>query len=56
YGKLGAAYTTRGRYILHIKTQKKTPINLTVVDRESLIKISAQNHWPVIDNTPKNRS
>jgi hypothetical protein len=23
YGKLGAAYTTRGKYILHIKTQKK---------------------------------
>lgn len=53
YGKLGAAYTTRGRYILHIKTQKKTPINLTVVNIDSLINISAQNHWPVIDNLPK---
>jgi hypothetical protein len=54
YGKLGAAYTTRGRYILHIKTQKKTPINLTVVDRESLIKISTQNQWPITDKTIEN--
>jgi hypothetical protein len=56
YGKLGTAFTTRGRHILHIKTQKKTPINLTVVNIDSLINISTQNQWPVIDNTPKIRS
>jgi hypothetical protein len=49
YGKLGAAYTTRGKYILHIKTQKKTPINLTIVDYKALLNIGETNKWPIVN-------
>jgi hypothetical protein len=47
YGKLGTAYTTRGRYILHIVQKTGKPINLTILNPESLMKISTQNQWPV---------
>ena len=60
YGKLGAAYTTRGKYILHIKTQKKTPINLTIVDYKALLNIGETNKWPIVnqfrDHTTKVRN
>jgi hypothetical protein len=46
---LGAAYTTRGKFILHIKTQQKTPINLTVVDIDALLTIAEKQQWPVIN-------
>lgn len=50
YGKLGAAFTTRGRYILHINTQKKTPINLTVLDIDALLNIAQEQKWPIENN------
>ena len=60
YGKLGTAYTTRGRYILHIETTQGKPINLTILNPESLMKISTQNQWPIVnqsgDHTTKVRN
>jgi hypothetical protein len=51
YGKLGTAYTTRGRYILHIVQNTGKPINLTILNPESLMKISTQNQWPIVDQS-----
>jgi hypothetical protein len=51
YGKLGTAYTTRGRYILHIAQKTGKPINLTILNPESLMKISTQNQWPIVDQS-----
>jgi hypothetical protein len=51
YGKLGTAYTTRGRYILHIAQKTGKPINLTILNPESLMKISTQNQWPIVNQS-----
>ncbi|MCX6176535.1 MAG: hypothetical protein NTZ00_04085 [Bacteroidetes bacterium] len=47
YGKLGTAYTTRGRYILHIKLHSGIPINLTIAQPEYFIATVAQQNWPI---------
>jgi hypothetical protein len=52
YGKLGAAYTTRGRYILHIVQKKGKPINLTIAQPEKFIAATSQQLWPVELRTP----
>jgi hypothetical protein len=52
YGKLGAAYTTRGRYILHILQKKGKPINLTIAQPEKFIAATSQQLWPVELRTP----
>ncbi len=50
YGKLGTAYTTRGRFILHIEKTEGQPINITIAAPADFIKAIAQQKWPV---TPK---
>jgi len=52
YGKLGTAYTTRGRYILHIVQKKGKPINLTIAQPEKFIAATSQQLWPVELRTP----
>jgi hypothetical protein len=52
YGKLGAAYTTRGRYILHIVQKTGKPINLTIAQPEKFIAATSQQLWPVELRTP----
>ena len=52
YGKLGAAYTTRGRYILHIVQKKGKPINLTIAQPEKFIAATSQQLWPIELRTP----
>jgi hypothetical protein len=52
YGKLGTAYTTRGRYILHIVQKTGKPINLTIVHPENFIAANLQQQWPVELRTP----
>jgi hypothetical protein len=52
YGKLGAAYTTRGRYILHIVQKTGKPINLTIAQPEKFIAATSQQQWPVELRTP----
>ena len=47
YGRLGAAYTTRGRHILHIKKTEGKPINLTIISPATLIEIASKQNWPV---------
>ncbi len=47
YGKLGTAYTTRGKYILHIKMHSGKPINLTIAQPEYFIATVAQQNWPI---------
>jgi hypothetical protein len=49
YGKLGAAYTTRGKHILHIKMRKGKSINLTIVDYNALLKFAENNQWPIVN-------
>ena len=50
YGKLGTAYTTRGRFILRIEKTEGQPINLTIAAPADFIKAIANQKWPV---TPK---
>jgi hypothetical protein len=52
YGKLGAAYTTRGRYILHIVQKTGKPINLTIAQPEKFIAATSQQLWPLELRTP----
>lgn len=47
YGKLGTAYTTRGRYILHIKQKTGKSINLTIAQPMNFIAAVTQQQWPV---------
>ena len=47
YGKLGTAYTTRGRYILHIKQKTGKSINLTIAQPTKFIAAATQQQWPV---------
>jgi hypothetical protein len=47
YGKLGTAYTTRGRYILHIKHKTGKSINLTIAQPKNFIAAATQQQWPV---------
>jgi hypothetical protein len=47
YGKLGTAYTTRGRYILHIKMHSGKPINLTIAQPEDFIAAVTKQNWPI---------
>ncbi|MFM2255467.1 MAG: hypothetical protein RLZZ47_956, partial [Bacteroidota bacterium] len=49
YGKLGSAYTTRGKHILHIKMRKGKSINLTIVDYNALLKFAESNQWPIVN-------
>jgi hypothetical protein len=53
YGKLGTAYTTRGRYILHIEKTEGQAINLTIAQPEEFIKAIAQQSWPVTPKIPE---
>lgn len=55
YGKLGAAYTTRGKHILHIKMRKGKPINLTIVDYKALLKFAESNQWPIVNRLTNNQ-
>ncbi len=55
YGKLGAAYTTRGKHILHIKMRKGKPINLTIVDYTALLKFAESNQWPIVNRLTNNQ-
>jgi hypothetical protein len=52
YGKLGTAYTTRGRYILHIVQKTGKPINLTIAHPQNFIAANLQQQWPVELRTP----
>jgi hypothetical protein len=53
YGKLGTAYTTRGRYILHIKRHSGKPINLTIAKPENFIAAVTKQKWPVKPMLPE---
>jgi hypothetical protein len=55
YGKLGAAYTTRGKHILHIKMRKGKAINLTIVDYKALLKFAESNQWPIVNRLTNNQ-
>ena len=55
YGKLGAAYTTRGKHILHIKMRKGKPINLTIVDYKTLLEFAESNQWPIVNRLTNNQ-
>ena len=52
YGKLGTAYTTRGKYILHIVQKTGKPVNLTIAQPEKFIATTLQQQWPVELRTP----
>lgn len=52
YGKLGTAYTTRGRYILHIKQKTGKSINLTIAQPTKFIAAATQQQWPVALHLP----
>ena len=54
YGKLGTAYTTRGKYILHIKMRQGKPINVTIVDYHTLLNIGESNQWPIVNRLTDN--
>jgi hypothetical protein len=53
YGKRGTAYTTRGRYILHIVQNTGNPINLTIAAPKDFVKAIAQQNWPVTPKIPE---
>lgn len=53
YGRLGTAYTTGGKYILHIETTQGKPINLTIAQPADFIKAIAQQNWPVTPKIPE---
>jgi len=53
YGKLGTAYTTRGRYILHIAQKTGKPINLTIAAPTDFVKAIAQQNWPITPKIPQ---
>ncbi len=53
YGKLGTAYTTRGRYILHIVQNTGKPNNLTIAAPTDFVKAIAQQNWPVTPKIPE---
>jgi hypothetical protein len=53
YGKLGTAYTTRGRYILHVVQNTGNPINLTIAAPKDFVKAIAQQNWPVTPKIPE---
>jgi hypothetical protein len=55
YGKLGTAYTTRGRYILHIEKTEGQAINLTIAQPADFIKAIAQQNWPVTPKIPQKK-
>lgn len=55
YGKLGTAYTTRGKYILHIKMRQGKPINVTIVDYHTLLNIGESNQWPIVNRLTDNK-
>ena len=55
YGKLGTAYTTRGKYILHIKMRKGKPINVTILDYHTLLNIGESNQWPIVNRLTDNK-
>ena len=55
YGKLGTAYTTRGKYILHIKMRQGKPINVTIVDYNTLLNIGESNKWPIVNRLTDNK-
>ena len=54
YGKLGTAYTTRGKYILHIKMRQGKPINVTIVDYHTLLNTGESNKWPIVNRLTDN--
>ena len=54
YGKLGTAYPTRGKYILHIKMRQGKPINVTIVDYHTLLNIGESNQWPIVNRLTDN--
>ena len=54
YGRLGAAYTTKGHYILHIEKTEGQAINLTIAQPEEFINAIAQQSWPVTPKIPEN--
>lgn len=56
YGKLGTAYTTRGRHILHIKMQSGKQINLSITQPDDFVAVVGRQKWPIPPTMPMPQS
>jgi hypothetical protein len=47
YGRLGTAYTTRGKYILHVKLKNSKSVNFTIANPERFSTIAQEQKWKI---------
>jgi hypothetical protein len=47
YGRLGTAYTTRGKHILHVKLKNSKSVNFTIANPERFSTIAKEQNWKI---------